>query len=181
MKRVLSEQVAVFEPGSAEDPVLLIDNLPGCTGHGTCWGEDNTEEAGFGFVAKCEAAVAALHAAGFEGLDIAVVDCHGVVVVERDFAVESIAAEVNEFTALVEDPVFDAVIHWAGPVFGVNGDDENFVVIEIECAVVELCFGVVVEGDVFSFEPAEESPFGGGEVAGLSAFDGVTDAFAKVD
>ena len=128
-----------------------------------------------------EAAVAVIHTAGPEGFDIAVMDCHGEVVVECDFAVESIAAEVDEFSAFMEDPAFDAVVHLAGPVFGVSGDDEHAVAGEVKSAVMELCFGVVVEGEVFPFEPAEESPFGGGKVAGLSAFDGVADVFCEVD
>lgn len=85
---------------------------------------------------------------------------HGMVIVERDFAIESVAAEVNEFTAAVEDPVFNDVKHAAGPVFGVDCDDEEFVVVQVEGPVVKLSFGVVIKGDVFAFEPSEESPFG---------------------
>src|SRR5262245_54755088 len=52
-------------------------------------------------------------------------------------------------------------------------DDEYAMPVEIERAVVQMTVGVEIIGVAFLLEPAEQPPFGRGEMARLPALDGV--------
>ena len=94
---------------------------------------------------------------------------------EFDVAVNAVPAQVNEPAPLVLHPVFDRVIHVAGPVLGVSADDEDFVLRQIELSEMQVRLGVVVVAEAFPLHPPQQPPLRRREVAACSTHDRIVD------
>jgi len=141
-----AEEIAVFETGACEDPVVGVQSFVGGGGHDAGFGADDAEEIGLGF----ESASHAAFEVDFGVIGIGHAECsaiggeqvgfesESVAVEEFDFAVESVAAEVHEFSAAIVNPVFDFAVHFAGPVLGMDADDEDLIGVEVEFSEVEM-------------------------------------------
>jgi hypothetical protein len=77
--------------------------------------------------------------------------------------------------------MLDAVIHPAGPVFGMDREDQGAIGGEVERTIVELGLGVEVVVQPSLLEPAQEAPLGRGKVAGLAALDRFVEPLVEVD
>src|SRR3954453_3253420 len=80
-------------------------------------------------------------------------DPHRRVVEEDDFTVESIAAKIHKSSAPLIHPGLDALIHLFGPVFGMDGDHQHFVSVEIEHAGMQLVLAVEVVVESLLLQP----------------------------
>src|ERR1700722_7559908 len=90
---------------------------------------------------------------------------------QLNFAIKTVASQVHQLAAALVYPRLHTVVHLSRPVLRMGGKNQHAVSVQVERAIVKLRLGVIVVGKVPAFEPAQEPPLGGCDVAGGPAFD----------
>src|SRR5262249_40998636 len=109
----VAEEIAILQARSGESPMTRVQRAERRARHDTRFGEDHAEKSGFRLDPRVEAAFegATLHRTGVAVL----VDRHRTR--ELDLAVEAIATQVHQSSAMLVNPRLDGAVHRSRPVF----------------------------------------------------------------